>query len=61
MQPVRATGHDLQRLHRRACGRQHRKGVGLGVKRLHCCRAGPMASDAFEDAKPRRIPDAAIS
>ena len=32
MEPGRPAGHDLQRLHRRAGGRQHGEGVGLGVE-----------------------------
>ena len=47
MEPGRPARHHLQRLHRRAGGRQHGEGVGLGVEgvdRLGLAR--PVAADA---------------
>ncbi len=61
MQPARAAGHDLQRLHRRAGGRQHRKGIGLGVERVGVAEPDQCRPMPLEDAKPWRTPDAATS
>ena len=47
MQPARAARHDLQRLHRRAGGREHRERIGLGVERVGHGRAGPVPPDAL--------------
>ena len=47
MQPARAAGHDLQRLHRRAGGGQHGKRIGLGVERIGLRRAGPVPPNAL--------------
>ena len=47
MQPGRAAGHDLQRLHRRAGRSQHRERIGLGIERIRRGRAGPVPADAL--------------
>ena len=47
MQPARAARHDLQRLHRRAGGREHRERIGLGVERVRHGRTGPVPSHAL--------------
>ena len=47
VEPGRPAGHHLQRLHRRAGGRQHGEGVALGVEGIdRLCRTRPMAADA---------------
>ena len=47
MEPGRPARHDLQGLHRRAGGRQHGEGVGLGVEGVDRRRlARPVAADA---------------
>ena len=51
MQPRRAARHDLQRLHRRARGRQHREGIGLGVERIGHGRARPVPARTFRRRK----------
>ncbi len=42
-----AARHDLQRLHRRAGGCEHRERIGLGVERIRHGRTGPVSSHAF--------------
>ena len=47
MKPGRAARHDLQRLRRRAGGRQNGERVGLGIEGVDDTVAlGPMAADA---------------
>jgi hypothetical protein len=52
MQPCRevfgfTAGGDLQRLHRRAGGSQHREGVGLDVERVGGGGAGPVPPETI--------------
>ena len=51
MQPTCAAGHDLQRLHRRAGGRQQCERVTFGIERIGHGRTRPVPPLAFRRRK----------
>ena len=63
MEPGGPARHDLQRLHRRAGGSEHRERIGLGVEGVDLGRRAPTSAGRrpMALASARRTPAAAVS